>query len=328
MKKCRVLAVFPLALLILLALLPMAFAEENSTPADTTPEIKDQNPETGEPIVDTTTETEIAAMYNGIGAKVRLLQLEKSILGTILRGEKVIEFIKENYAEEDTNGLEAIIAELKLLKEEVAAVQPKANDENTVKQFVDLKNDARSLVKQFRETAKEILKDTNKSELAKKFKEIDWSNYNKLQEQIVSLIREYNAQRLEEFFSKLEAKRSELIEKVRNGEMKMNEVTQEIRKMMAGIAPLQRKKGFLGLNEMNARQRVFQHASVLAAKEKFLERRIERLNGRLERVREKAMELRIDANRLRNWIQERISNPKARPFRPGVVRGTIRSGMR
>lgn len=321
-------AAFLLGLLLLLVM-QAASAEENAQANDTTPAVTELNPETSEPIVDASTMNEIAAMQIAPGAKVRLLQLEKAVLKAILRGEKVIEFISENYPAEDTNELRAIVEELKILKEEIASVQPKANDENTVKQFIDLKNDARSLVKQFRDAASEILKDKNKDGLAEKFKEIDWSEYKKLQEQIVAQIREYNAQRLEEVFSKLETKKSEIIEKVRNGEMTMNQARQELGKILRELTPLQRNKAFFGLKEMNTKLRVFQNAKALAAKERFLERRINRLNNRIGILEKKAKELKIDVNALRNRIMQRISEPRARRFGQHIgsaIRGTPEAG--
>ena len=71
-------------------------------------------------------------MELGLGAKIRLLQLEKSILKNILHGEAVIEFITENFEEEDTNELVEIVEELKVLKDEVASTDTEGGRWNRI----------------------------------------------------------------------------------------------------------------------------------------------------------------------------------------------------
>ena len=277
------------------------------------------NPETGDPIVSTETEGEVVAMELGPGAQVRLLQLQKVILRNILRGEKVIEFIQELDADADVSELQEILAELEVLKDEVAAVEPEGTMEEAVKQFVDFKNDAISLSKRFREATKELIGDADKTALLEKFKEIDWSELDALKEQIVQLIREYNAQRVERVFSKLEEKKPEFVEKIRNGEMNMTGVKAAVGKAFKALAPARRNLAFKNLKEFNAEKLAFQKAKIAAARLNFLERRVNRLQNRIEAIQNNP---RVQAikDKIKDRIQDRIKNPK-RPGLAGIVGG-------
>lgn len=281
------------------------------------------NPETGQPVVSVETENEVVAMQLTLGAKVRLLQLEKVILRNILKAEKVIEFIQENYPDTDVSELEGILEELRVLREEVAGIEPQANDEETVKQFVDLKNDAISLSKQFRDAARELLEGVDKSALLEKFNEIDRTELEELTSQIIALIREYNAQRVERVFSKIAEKKPEFVEKIRNGEMALGQVRAEIGKAFKALKPLQRKNAFQKLREVNTQRRVFRETKVQVAKLKFLERRKQRLEQRIGRIRKK-LGTKIPVEKIENRIRERIKNPNIRRLRKlGTVKGVI-----
>lgn len=314
---------------------PEETPEETPTPTVEeipTPSVEeDINPETGEPIVSGETGNEIMAMQLGPGAKVRLLQLEKAIMKRILRAEKVIEYI-EDYPDADTSELAGILAELQVLKEEVLEAEPQGNNEETVKQFVDLKNDAISLTKQFRETASEILSAGDKTALLEKFKEIDRTELKELNQQIVQLIREYNAQRVERVFSKIEEKKPEFVKKIRNGKMKMVAVKGAMVKAVKALKPVKRANAFRKLRQVNARKRAFKKAKIAVAKTKFLKRRVQRLNQRVNRIGKKlkkiGKKLKVNAEKIKQRIKNRINKPKAwrkAVKKPPTVKGRIKN---
>jgi hypothetical protein len=68
------------------------------------------------------TQKEIEIMSDHLGAQIRLLQLEKAITKNIAKGNEVIAALKE--ADINTTILEAILAELELVKEEVQSADP------------------------------------------------------------------------------------------------------------------------------------------------------------------------------------------------------------
>jgi len=273
------------------------------------------NPETGEAIVDAATSREVAAMELGIGAKIRLLQLEKSILKNILHGEVVIEFINENFEGEDTNELVGLLEELRVLKDEVANTDSEGEKEEIVKQFVDLKNDAIALSKGFREATHEILEGIDKQGIQDKFKEIDMTELQELMDEIRELIREFNAQRVERTFQNLGVKGLELANRVRNSEIKMNGVKAAVGQALKALEPQKRNKAFTGLKEENAKKRVFVQSKVLEAKNQFLERRVERLENRIQAIKGNS-NAGIAAEKIKERIQNRIINPVRTPRPP------------
>ena len=96
----------------------------NETLDDNEKENPDTN-ETEEPdedYLDNETEEEIEIMNNSLGAEIRLLQLEKAILKNFLKGERAVEVLKA--MEFNTSTLESILAEMRLLLEEINKTDP------------------------------------------------------------------------------------------------------------------------------------------------------------------------------------------------------------
>jgi len=268
------------------------------------------NPETGQAVVDEETGQEIVAMQLGPGAKVRLLELERAVIRNILKGKKVVEFIQENDSNADVADLGAVLAELESLKEEIALVQPQANSDETVKQFVDLKNDAISLSKEFRDTARGMLEGMDKSGLAAKFKEIDWSELKALNDQIRQLIREYNAQRVERVFQNIEGKAPAFVQRIRAGEMSVKQVRAELVKAFKALRPVQKNKVFQHLKQLNAKRRVFRKAKTAVAGLNFLERRAKRLENRIQRIKQNPT-FKAIMSRIRDRMNRRLQNTKS-----------------
>jgi len=287
------------------------------TSSEAAPEADGINPDTNQPVVDEQTGKQIAAMQLGLGARVRLLELERAVTRNTLKGRKVVEFIQETDSNADVSELEAILAELESLEEEIAAVQPQANSDETVKQFVDLKNDAISLSKEFRDTARGMLEGMDKSGLAAKFKEIDWSELSALNEQIKQLIREYNAQRVERVFQNIEGKAPAFVQRIRTGELSVKQVRAELGKAFKSLKPAKRNEALLKLRQLNAKRRVFKQAKTAVARLNFLERRANRLENRIQRI-EQNPKFKAIMNKLRSRINSRITGSRPRGNRQGT----------
>ena len=122
--------VYMLVLLLILAFaFPIAFAEENET-IESEQSVCETNDdcESGEictegKCIETEIEDETNEqvqerekyMKSNLGAKMRVLQLEKSIRRNILHGEAVIEIIKENHADYNLSTLNELLDQLNLL---------------------------------------------------------------------------------------------------------------------------------------------------------------------------------------------------------------------
>ena len=316
-------------LVAILLVVPIAFAGDNDTETDDieTPdaeneteeeetedeEIEDEteeeeedevdNPSTGEDAVDNETEDEVTSIKDHRGAKVRLMQLEKRIIRNTVRAEGVVEYIKENYSDADVVELETLIDEMNVLKDEVHAVTTDNPDYGTVKQFVDLKNDAIELSKSFRDNAREILKDEKeigelKKELEKRERE-EKELIEKHQE-VLKAIREYNAHRMQVMLEVMNESDDELIEEVGEG-LPAGRAMSELRKRYAALEEEEKAEVRSKLKEeVHARDK-FREAGINLTKTDFLERREIRLRQRIdkpEQFEESAVASRLIAQRI------------------------------
>ncbi len=299
-------------------------ASPEMTPEPAPEETPGEEPEEVE--IEEETREEIIAMQIAPGAKVRLIQLELSVKRHILRAEKVAEYIAEKDANADTSGLEAILAELTVLAEEISAVEPLANDEETVKQFVGFKRDAIDLVKQFREESKEFLDAEDRQSLVELFKEIDYSELNELRQSISDSVKEYNAQRVQGFFKKIGEQGEEFAQKIRAGEMTMAQVKAELGKRIRNFKTGQMNNAFKELKESNQAKRAFQQAKVLAAKKNALERQAQRIQARIEKIKNDPRFEQVK-NKASQWIQKRLNQKKpANAAMPGPLAGQVGGG--
>ncbi|MFH1234533.1 MAG: hypothetical protein V1493_02880 [Candidatus Diapherotrites archaeon] len=299
---------------------PTPTPEETPTVTPTPEGETETDPETGDQIVDMETQNEIMAMDSGIGAQIRLLQLEKAVLKGTLEGEAIIGFIRGTYPEKDVNALEETLAEMQSLKDEVRAeyetVKADGVGEGTVNAFVDLKNDARSLAKQFRDAVRDLLQGEDRNGLAEALKAIDKTEIEALNQEIAGLAKEFNAQRLEGFFAKIEESQAGLVAKVRSGEMTLAEAKAQIKGYLKGLGPAPKGKAFQWLKEANAKKRVFGQAKALEAKKQFLERRVNRLETRVEKIKNDPRFQNI-ADRVKDRIENRNEN------RQGPLTGNV-----
>ena len=114
-----------IVLTLMASIAPLAFADDAEDSADDVE-------------IDVETQKQVEVMNNGIGAEIRLLQIEKSITINLFKGEEIVSNLTDLGF--NTTELQAILVELELVKEEVIAADPNATD--AVQIFVDLKHDA------------------------------------------------------------------------------------------------------------------------------------------------------------------------------------------
>jgi len=190
--------------------------EDNET------EIEDDDEE----IIDEDTEEEAVIMHEHHGAKVRALQLQKAIDRMILHAEAIVEVLEEKG--EDVSVLNNIIEEMRILLEEAQNLNVEDPTENTVKDFVNIKEDAIILRKEFREEAKDVLTEEDREALRMKFSEIDRIELKEYNEKIRAEIREFNVLRLKRLGEVTGL--TDVSEKVKNGEMNSLEALRLMKK--------------------------------------------------------------------------------------------------
>ena len=187
-----------------------------------------EEPDGNESEIDDDTEGEIEIMNNTLGAEIRLLQLEKAITKNLLKGERAVAVLQA--MEYNTTELEAILAEMRLLLEEVQAANASAND--SVQQFVDLKSDARKLTTEFREAIKELLSDVKIKELKEQIKEIVGEGLQNYSKKIQNRIKQFNRNQIHRLYGIIGVTNESLADAYQDGNITMEEAKSQISKMI------------------------------------------------------------------------------------------------
>src|SRR3989338_6388134 len=176
--------------------------------------------------VDVETEHEVEEMDIPPGAQLRILQLQRQLLIHILRANVVIDSLKE--MGKNTSELESIVAELEILKEESKIIPD--NREEAVQKFVDIKKEARDLIKEFRESVRELTTENERSEIRVKFSSIrEDEELISLNEQIREAIKELHKKRVENVLDSLNVEDEELLAKIQSGEITVEELREKLR---------------------------------------------------------------------------------------------------
>ena len=245
-----------------------------------------------------TQQDEVKIMNDQLGAQIRLLQLEKAITKNIFKGEEVVSVLKES--EYDAAELEAILAELELLKGEVQSADP--NSTNATQIFVDLKSDAVELTKDFREALKELLDEKTIEELRERIREMVCEQVQNLSQKIQNRIRQFNRNQLHKIYGIIEETDSSLIDEYQNGNVTREQVKQQISKKINEMTKEKRYQVFSELKEGRIRERIQARVCVEDAAENFQERKEVRLTNRLRSAQN------IDDDQIRTEMEQRMQN--------------------
>lgn len=245
-----------------------------------------------------TQQDEVKIMNDQLGAQIRLLQLEKAITKNIFKGEEVVSVLKES--EYNTTELEAILAELELLKEEVQSAD--SNSTNATQIFVDLKSDAVELTKDFKEALKELLDEKTIEELRERIREMVCEQLQNLSQQIQNRTRQFNRNQLHKIYGVIEETDSSLIDEYQNGNITREQVKQQISKKINEMTKEKRYQVFSELKEGSIRERIQARVCVEDAAENFQERKEVRLTNRLRNAQN------IDDDQIRTEMEQRMQN--------------------
>ena len=254
-----------LVLMLMGSMIPLVLAEE-------TEEYFEINKET---------QNEIEIMSDNYGAQVRLLQLEKAIKKNIDQGEYILSLLNTT----DTYMLEAILAEMKLLLEEVQSVDP--DDSDTVQIFVDLKSDAHNLTKDFRETLHSLVNTTTINELRLKKNEYKDKELDILSQRIHTCIRSYNGNQFHKMYGYLSIKDKSLIIEYSNGNCSIEPVKQNFSERVYTISSVQRNQVYSKMKESKIQMKVQSQQCLTATSADFQVRKQDRIHIRLNNSLEK-----------------------------------------
>lgn len=241
-------------LMMILSISSLAIADDSGKHhgRDNNPEeqtdINDQN-ETIDHL-DNETEKEIRVMNNSLGVEIRLLQLEKAIIKNILIGNMTIEVLKG--LDINTTGLELILNELKIVLNEVKAVNASSND--SVKIFVELKNESKNLTRQFREKIKELLTDEKIREIKDRIREIVNESLQNLTHIIKIRIRQFNRNQIYMLYGIIGEANSSFVNEYLNGNITLGQVKIHICKMINHMTKERKYDAFSQIKENNIKR--------------------------------------------------------------------------
>ena len=274
-----------IVLVLVASLMPLALADEAE---DTQEEIE----------ADAETQEELEIMGDQTGAYIRLLQLEKAITKNIIKGEEVISVLKE--AEYNTTELEAILAELEFLKEEVQSADPNSTD--AVQIFVDLKSDAVELTKEFREALNELLDEQTIESLRERIREMVCEQVQNLSTKIQNQIRQFNINQLHRIYGVFGETNNSLLSEYQNGSLTKDQVKQQISKIVNNVTKERKYQIFSELKEYKIRNRIQSRVCIENATENFQERKEERITNRIHNSQN------VDDDQVRAEMEQRMRN--------------------
>lgn len=238
-----------LALMLMTSLLSFALAVEAE---ETIQNDADDGP------VDTETEQQIQVMNNPIGARIRLLQLEKALIINILKGNMTVQLLKG--LEVDTTELEDILKNLTSVLEEVQAADPEANDSVAV--FVSLKNESRNLTKQFRDAVHLLLDEKTIAMIKEKLKSIDSEELQQCGMRVRHWIRQFNRNQFYRLFGLVGTVNTSLLEDYLNGTVNLTQVRFQFNKMINQMTKEKRNEIFSIIKEENIQNKIRAHEAM------------------------------------------------------------------
>ena len=271
--------------MLMVSIAPLAFADEA---VDSTDEVE----------INDETQKQVEIMDVCVGSEIRLLQLEKSITKNIIKGEEVVSILKD--LEYNTTYLEAILAEFEFLKEEVMDADPNSTD--AVQIFVDLKHDAVNLTKEFRDALKELLDDDTIEHLRERIREMVCEQAQNLSSKIQNKIKQFNRNQLHKLYQIMGENGSSFLNKYQNGTLTMEQVKQQIGKMVNQMTKEKRYEIFSQLKGNKIQKKIQAKICVQNATDGFQTRKESRLTNRLQKSEN------MPDNPINEEMQERIRN--------------------
>jgi 23S rRNA A2030 N6-methylase RlmJ len=213
------------------------------------------------------------------GAQVRLLVLEREITRAELHMNAAIKVVQDSNNSNSSNKtevvthLKAISAEMDALKKNVADAVNDTNESAQLQVFLDSKNSARDLIKEFRETAATVLTKADRDALKAAFGDIDRTQLKGINDEIKQIGRDAAADKLQAFLDNAGLSNPDLVAKLRAGTISLSDVRKEIKAQIEAMTPEQRKALAAKLGEKGVKARVQLRDEILKLRSGALERR-------------------------------------------------------
>ena len=229
---------------------------------------------------------ETSSFKTNHGAYVRLLQLERSIHRNILFGNALLERV-DVQDEDALEKLEEILEALDNLKNEVSEYELKGQEED-VRKFVEFRHDASNLTKQFRDTIRTFVQESEQNALRAQInREIrETGELNRYNNAINARARQHNEEVVANTAKEIGMNAQEIIERFRNEELDHREIKTEMLNL-AKQARAQGDKDFVTeLREAALREKIRARNEVATIRDEIKDEHTERVQNRIQEVRE------------------------------------------
>lgn len=247
-----------LVLMLMGSIFSLAFAveaDENNQGNPVDDNTEDQTNETGSSLghhFDNETEREVGIMNNSLGARIRLLQLEKALLTNILKGVMTVQVLQGLNV--TTTELEDILANLSDVLEAVRAADPAAND--SVQVFVQLKNESKNFTRQFRESLRLLLDNETIAMIKEQLKNMTSDELQNCSKRLMHWVRQFNMNQLYRLYGLIGETNTSLINEYINGNISLDLVKLQLHKMVNQMTKEKRHMIFSEIKEENIKNRI------------------------------------------------------------------------
>ena len=204
------------------------------------------------------TEHEIEIMNSTLGAEIRLLQLEKALLTNLLKGTMTVQVLKGIGV--NTTQLEAILADLHAVLDEVRAADPSAN--NSVQIFVELKNQSRNLTKQYRDTIRTLLDPATLKDIREQLRNITSNDLQNCSAKLRHRIRQLNWNQLYRFYGLVGESNMSSLRDYLNGNVTLDQLTNHLHKVVNQMTKEKQHEIFSEVKEENIKKKIRAHESM------------------------------------------------------------------
>ena len=242
----------------------------------------------------------VAVMETKEGAYIRLMQLQGALEQNIARGQLVAVSVVEEKPDADAERMVSIIAELKLLGEEVAELLEAASSDvdgseiaDIAKRFVIIKEEAAELTHEFRENAGAMIAAENRERIREQVRNEQNPEVEELRAQIQERIKEHNALQVQRFAERIGLDDTQLADRVRAGELNVGEAISSLAVQYRGLNQEGRTEALANAKEERSRAQVHMQAvraDTANIAQEFDQRAQERAqvaNGKVEQVRQR-----------------------------------------
>ena len=243
------------------------------------------------------------------GAEMRLLQIERAIHKNIVKGETVIDNMREEAGEDIIEELELILLALVDLKKEVSNYVLEGGQQD-VEAFVSFRQEASALSKEFRDTAREVITEDKaqaiRVEAQRRAEQaMAATGY---QENIRQRAKEHNEEIVRRAMDAQGIMSEDLLERIRNRDIEPRVIRTEVMNLVRVARSEQANEILVNLREESMRQEINARENMNRVNEELLQNKTEIARQRVQEVKNRVPEdLARNISEVINNLGERIS---------------------